>query len=246
MNAATTYLIGCNISDNSAKGVCGGIYNFDKEDDGVNPTHLFIYNSTVARNATSSSWGGGGGAYLRESSHTQIVNSTFYDNNGGVGGAIRVYADSGKETYVDILSSTFYKNSAIGKGGGIETQPSTTVKIHNSVITGNTASNGADVLLSDNTTTFSYVTLGDKILDKDGNEVDGQTFDHTSMISSMATNGTCMITGSSPAATLGMNSTLLQSLGNSLIPPVNNDIITKDQLGVSRSGKTVMGAVVPN
>ncbi|MDD4728451.1 MAG: hypothetical protein PHN55_06840 [Dysgonamonadaceae bacterium] len=247
LNAATTYLIGCNVLDNASNGVCGGIYNFDKENDGAIGPKLYIYNTTVAGNSAAAGWSGGGGLYAREGSHTEIVNSTFYNNEAQHGGGIRVYTASGlNPSSVDIISSTFYKNNGRGNGGALETQPGTTVRVYNTIMAGNTSPNGADILLSDGTTTFSYVTLGDKILDKDGNEVDGQTFDHTSMISSMATNGTCMITGSSPAATLGMNSTLLQSLGNSLIPPVNNDIITKDQLGVSRSGKTVMGAVVPN
>lgn len=245
LNAATTYLIDCNVLDNEAGGVCGGIYNFDKENGGAIGPKLYIYNTTVAGNKAGSSWSGGGGLYAREGSHSEIVNSTFYNNEAQHGGAIRVYTASGlNPSSANIISSTFYKNNGRGNGGAIETQPGTTVKMYNTIVTGNTSPNGADVLLAENTTKSSYVVLGNKVLDKDGSEVVGKTFDHTTMISEMPVNGTYMITNTSPAATLGMDANLLQSLGSTFTPPIENGIITNDQLGNSRTDKFIMGAVV--
>ena len=65
------------------------------------------------------------------------------------------------------------------------------------------------------------------------------------MISNLAANGTCMITGSSPAATMGMDAILLQDLAIKFDPAIANNIITKDQLDKSRNSKFVMGAVIP-
>lgn len=245
LNAATTHLIGCDILDNTSGGVCGGIYNFDKENGGAIGPKLYIYNTFVARNKAAASWSGGGGLYAREGSHTEVVNSTFYNNEAQHGGAIRVYTASGlNPSSVDIISSTFYKNNGVGNGGGIETQPGTTVKLYNSIVSGNTSPNGADVLFAENSATLSYMVIGNKVMDKDGNEVTDKTFDHTTMIEDTPVNGTFRVTESSPAATLGMDANLLQSLASTFTPVIDNEIITKDQLGNSRMDKFVIGAVV--
>ena len=247
-NAATSYLTDCNILDNSATGVAGGIYNYhpDKE-----PVSLYLYNCTVARNTNrgSNAHGvAGGGMYARENSYTRIVNSTFFRNVAYNGGAILIYGAAGKTSTADIINSTFYDNSAEERAGGIMNQANTFLNIHNSILTGNTARVDDNFITqSPATTKFSYVVIGDLVLNSTGGDT-GKTFT-PNMISALADNGgrtkTCMITASSPAATLGMTSALLQTLGSGFTPPIAADIITKDQAGVSRSGKTAMGAVVP-
>ena len=103
------------------------------------------------------------------------------------------------------------------------------MRVYNSIVTGNTAPSGKDVAFA-GTFTISYAVLGDKVLDEDGNEIAGKTFDHTTMISGLGSDGTCMISGSSPAASFGMDAALLKALAINFTPPIDNDIITKIKL----------------
>ncbi len=241
-NAATTYLIGCNISDNSSTGTTAALYNYDNV--AKNPTYMYIYNSTIARNTNRVDGGMetafGAGLYARENSYTQIVNSTFYANEClGTGSTIAMYGVAGREAVVDVVSSTFYNN--IG-GGFITRNSNCKLNIYNSITTNNSRLNN----FASNSATLSYTIEEDKVLDEAGNAIDGETFDYNTMISSMGANGTCMITASSPAATHGMSVSLLQNLAKTFNPVIDNDIITKDQINQSRSGKKAMGAVLPN
>ncbi len=241
MNAATTYLIGCNISDNTSSGAAGGISNSNP----YGPADMYIYNSTFAHNSTGkNTWQGGGGIYAQARSYTQIVNSTFAENSVGAGGAIRTHGTEGKEATVDVINSTFYKNKATGNGGAIQILENTIVNIYNSILSGNTGGGGE--IYNEGTYITSYAVVGNKLLDKDGAEVADKTFDHTTMISELTADGTCMITGTSPAAYFGMDAILLQTLASEFEPVIDNNIIVNDQLGKSRSGKFVMGAVVPD
>ena len=226
-------LNGCNVSNNISAGVGGGIYNHD----GTNQSKLYVYNSTISGNSNLGN--GGGGIYTREGSYLLVVNSTFFKNVSGSGGGLTVYATGARATSADIISSTFYDNVA-DTGSGIKTVTNSTVKIYNSIISGNKVVND---LIAANTVAFSNVILGELVFDNTGGVISGQTFNPETMISSTPVNGTFMITEDSPAAKLGMSSSLLQALGNSFTPPIANDIITKDQLGNSRVGNTAMGAV---
>lgn len=231
--ASTTYVIGCTVSDNFSGGVAGGLYNHDPD----NQSKLYVYNSTISGNKDSS--GGSGGIYTREGSYLQVVNSTIFNNESNARGAgISVYSDKSKApTVADIISSTIYDNKGAALGAVMTTE-NTTLKIYNSIISGNKSA--AEVSFTANTATLSSSVRGSTVLDASGATVSGQTFDPSTMT---AVNGAFAIPADSPAATYGMSSSLLQNLASSFTPPIDNDIILKDQLGNSREGKTAMGAV---
>ncbi|MFA7493655.1 MAG: PL29 family lyase N-terminal domain-containing protein [Proteiniphilum sp.] len=223
---ATLYVIGCTVSDNVSGGVGGGFYNHSATS---GQSKLYIYNSTISGNRDAA--GNSGGIYTREGSYLRVVNSTISNNKTG----INVYGTSVRPTVTDVISSTIYNNE--GSTAAITTTDNTSLKIYNSIISGNAVSNGS---FATNTATFSYSVLGDNVLDASGAAISGQTFDHNTMT---PVNGAFAIPADSPAATFGMSGSLLQNLANSLTPPIGADIIMKDQLGSSRDGKTAMGAV---
>ncbi|MDR0691482.1 MAG: hypothetical protein LBF69_00415 [Prevotellaceae bacterium] len=246
--SSTVYMINCNITNNTVWGVGGGIYTYSTD----TPTYLYLYNSTVAYNSTnagSSTTRRGGGFYVREFSRVQIVNSTFYANRSGYGGGISIYGAAGKEAYVDMISSTVFNNYAINNTAGVDVLASTTLKAYNSIISGNDAPSYPDIQSVTNTTTHSYMVIGNQILDASGTVVIGQTFDPLTMLGGLTNNGgrteTIMLSISSPAATLGMTSTLLETLVSQYTPSIDLDVVTKDQIGNSRSGTSAIGAVVP-
>jgi len=246
--SATVYLIGCNVTGNTVWGVGGGLYTYSAD----TPTYMYVYNSTVSYNSTNAgptTTRRGGGFYVREYSRVQIVNSTFYANESGRGGGISIYGAAGKEASVDMINSTVFDNYAINNAAGVEVLANTTLKAYNSIISGNEASTYPDIQSAANTTTHSYMVVSNQLLDASGTVVNGQVFDPATMLGAFEDNGgrtkTIMLSASSPAATLGMTSALLETLASQYSPAIDPDIITKDQIGSSRSGKTAMGAVVP-
>ena len=246
--SATVYLIGCNVTGNTVWGVGGGLYTYSAD----TPTYMYIYNSTIAYNSTNAgptTTRRGGGFYVREYSRVQIVNSTFYANESGRGGGISIYGAAGKTASVDMINSTVFDNYAINNAAGVEVLANTTLKAYNSIISGNTATTDPDIQSAANTTTHSYMVTGTQLRDASGTVVNGQVFDPATMLGGFEDNGgrtkTVMLLASSPAATLGMTSALLETLASQYNPVIDLDIITKDQIGSSRSGKSAMGAVIP-
>lgn len=251
IDGSTAYFNNCSIISNACTGVGAGIYAFNAND----PTYTYIYNSTIAYNNNDGNNANktrrGGGFYGREHSVTVIVNSTFYGNTGGLGGGISMYGATGKASKIDIISSTFANNNAFDKGGGIEVANEfTTVNMHNSILSGNNAVNGSDVY-NNYTFTKTYNTIvTNKVYNASGSEISGITFDYATMLGSLANNGgsteTCipLNIASNPALTHGMSSDALKELGTNYVPVIATDIITRDQIGKSRSGKTVIGAAV--
>ena len=79
--------------------------------------------------------------------------------------------------------------------------------------------------------------------------VAGAAFDPASMLSPLNDNGgmtkTCVLIGDgNPARQYGMSASDLKILGETLDPAFGEAISTVDQIGGSRTGKTVIGAVV--
>lgn len=244
--SSTVYMIDCNIIGNTVQGVGGGIYTYSAD----TPTYLYLYNSTVAHNSTNvgpNTTRRGGGLYVREFSRVQIINSTFYANESGRGGGVSIYGAAGKEASVEMISCTVFNNYAINNAGGIEVLDNTMLKAYNTIISGNNAPSYPDIQSTANTFSNSYMAIGNQIYDSAGAVVAGHTFDPFTMLGNLADNGgntqTCLLSVSSPAALLGMSRAVLDALA--LQYGIDPDIITKDQIGMSRSEKWVMGAVVP-
>lgn len=245
---ATVILENSAVTGNTISGVGAGIYAFSS----TQPTYTYVYNSTIANNnndaAGLSQTRRGGGFYGRERSVSVIVNSTFYENTGGNGAGISLYGTAAAPSRMDIINSTVTRNNGLTNGGGIEFTANTTMNVHNSIVSGNTAPNGPDVF-EGGAASFAYSVKGAQILNESGAVIVGQSFDFESMLGSLTDNGgytpTALLSAGSPAATLGMSVGQLENLAQTFNPVIPQELITKDQTGKSRNGKTAMGAAIP-
>lgn len=248
--AATVFFNNCEISSNTISGVGAGIYAFSS----TQPTYTYIYNSTVAHNnndaAGLSQTRRGGGFYGRERSVTVIVNSTFYGNTGGHGAGVSLYGTAAAPSRLDLINTTITGNKGLNNGGGIELTSNTTLHIFNSILSGNTALNGADIFAGSGANpSFSKSVRGNQLLDVNGAVIAGQSFDFETMLGNFTNNGgyaeTVPLSSNSPAAALGMSAAQLENLGNTFNPVIPPEATTYDQNGRSRSSSSVMGAAIP-
>lgn len=247
--AATVYFNDCEISNNTISGVGAGIYAFS----GSQPTYTYIYNSTIAYNnnngAGLSETRRGGGFYGRERSVTVIVNSTFYENIGGHGAGISLYGTAAAPSRLDVISTSITGNKGYNNGGGIELTSNTTLRIYNSILSGNTAVSGGDIFTGSGANpVFSSSVRGNQLLDGNGDIISGQSFDAETMLSRFANyggyGGTLPLSAGSPASTQGMSASQLENLGTTYTPAIPTDVITNDQNGKSRQNIAAMGASI--
>jgi hypothetical protein len=137
-NAGTVSVSNSTLSNNSAT-YGGGIYNYGGA---VTVSHSILSGNTAR-------YGGGiynvGGSVTVSNGSTLSGNSAiadFYSNRLGYGGGIYIY--SGTVTISDSILSGNTADAAVGLGGGIFNGGTLTVT-NSSSITGNSASDGADV-----------------------------------------------------------------------------------------------------
>lgn len=252
-DGSTVYVRNSVISNNENTGVGGGIYAFNASV----PSTTYIYNTTISNNKTSFRTG----IYGRENSRTVMVNSTVYGNVAThatqTGAGICLYAGT-TNVSLDMISCTITGNISAGtadKGGGVRIHDvNCTLNIDNSIISGNIVANGeAGDLHVPAALSYhkSYSVIADKVYDASGNQVAEKTFNVETMLDVPADNGgatrTCKLLLSdaeNPARTLGMNRDQLSTLGAQMNPPVLESVISFDQIGNSRSGKTMIGACV--
>ncbi|WP_313380078.1 BACON domain-containing protein [Proteiniphilum saccharofermentans] len=244
VDASTLYLIDSKVINNGTTGVGAGIYSFNAS----SPTYTYIYNSLIAGNNNNllgtNATRKGGGFYGRENSVTVMVNTTIHGNIGGVGAGLALHGPSGSEAKLDLVSCTVTGNVALTNHGGYEGHANCVINFHNSIVSGN-----GGAVEGYHPATFRNSIFGSTVYGADKTVIPGLTFDHTSMIGTLEDNGgktrTCLLTGSNnPALTNGMSSDELKAFGEEFNPPVEEAIITNDQIGLSRVGKTVMGACV--
>lgn len=244
------YLINCNVSSNENSGVAGGIYAYNAS----TASKTYMFNSTIDNNKATHK----AGYYGRENSEAVMVNCTVYGNNTtsvtSSGAGLCLYANATKAK-LDIISCTITNNISVGTAdasGGIRINDANcTLNIYNSIISGNT-SNGAigDIFAATGVTYVkSFSIISTKVYEGSGSEIPGKLFDYSTMLAPFAKNGAqtsnCLLLGDdNPAATLGMSFTQLTTLGIGFDPAISESIITVDQLGKSRSGKTAIGACV--
>ncbi len=249
-DASIIYLINSNVSSNENTGVAGGIYAYHASL--VSKTYMF--NTTIDNNKASHK----AGYYGRENSEAVMINCTVYGNNttnaSSTGAGVSIYANTTKSK-LDIISCTITNNTCVGAadgGGGVRINDANcTLNIYNSIISGNTtAGNTGDIFGATGTTyTKSYSIISSKIYGALETEVVGKVFDFSTMLAPFTKNAlltsTCLLLGDdNPAATLGMPSTQLITLGGKFDPVIAESIISFDQLGKNRSGKTAIGACV--
>lgn len=249
-DGSTVYFINAAVSSNSNSGVGGGIYAFNA----AVPSKTYMFNTTIDNNSGAHKTA----YYGRENSIGLMINCTVYGNsstNGTNSGAgINLYANT-TTARLDMISCTVTGNVSNGSGdvaAGIRVNDANcTLNIYNSIISGNIGNNQVGDIYAPAGISYAtaYSVISSDVYDEDGTKVPSKTFDFTSMLTPFADNGglgkTCLLTGTdNPAETLGMNSSQLSLLGLNLEPIVGDEVITFDQLGLTREGLQKMGASV--
>ena len=230
---STVYIYDSEFTENETPGTAAGIHGYPD-------ANIYMYNSTVANNKGNSY---GAGLYIRQNSNAVLVNCLIYGNittsaNGG--GGIMMYSN----TKLDLISSTVVDNEARGPGGGIYRRADVNeLSIYNSIISGNAqASGSSDVAVFEANAQAPLVrstVIGSKAYSQSGAEIAGANFNVSSML-----NASYLPVGAdNPALDNGMTGSELNSLANTF-NPVLEAFISSDYNGRSRSGFTIMGALV--
>lgn len=209
-------------------------------------------NCVVADNATKSTTTYNcGGLWADGAKLLRINNCTFSNNKAsGVAPCIYVFGDTGGKTNVLISNTTISGNSvnpehATLNGGGIYVREN-----GNLVIVNSTDGAADDVAwFKDASYKVANSIIGGTVYNADGMAVAGAAFDPASMLSPLGDNGgatkTCVLLGdANPARQYGMSASELKILGETLDPAFGEAVSAIDQTGASRTGKTVIGAVV--
>lgn len=240
---STVFLMDCNVSNNSTiTGVAAGIYGFNAAG-GTSTTYIF--NTTISNNTSGAHCAG---YYGRAGSVGVMVNCTLTGNKTnatGDGGAINLHGGG----VLDVISSTITGNSA-RNGGGIRCQANCTINLINSIVSGNLATNEGNDISTVGTSTYSHSIVTTKTFDAQGGEnTAAPAFDFATMLLPLSDNGgttqTCALAGeNNPALTFGMSSSQLEAKAGQYKLPIPLSIITFDQTGKPRSGKTCIGSVV--
>jgi hypothetical protein len=211
------------VSGNSGK----GIFNSNASLNGV----LTLTNSTVSNN---------GGTGIDNSGGTTLMNSTVSGNSSGTGGIF----NSGTLT---LTNSTVSGNSAGFQGGGIYSSGSTSnVNIRNTIIAGNTATNGGpDIYYGVN---GNFQSNGNNLIGNSNTvrAITWQTSDILNQSAQLAPLGnyggvtlTRALLANSPAINAGNNCVLTVSGCGASDPPT---ALTTDQRGFARNGQVDIGA----
>ena len=192
--------------------------------------------------------------HVRENGNLVIVNSTVYGNHSGKGGGIAVYGTAAKPSKAVIVSCTIAGNTTVTVGNGAGLQQAAVggaIEVYNTLISGNTTDGAADDVawFKDASYKVANSIIGGTVYNADGMAVAGEAFDPASMLSPLGDNGgatkTCVLLGdANPARQYGMSASELKILGETLDPAFGEAVSAIDQTGASRTGKTVIGAVV--
>lgn len=233
IDKATAFVFDSEINDNHG-GTAAGVHAYPD-------ATLYMYNTVVGNNKGRSY---GAGVYLRQNSVGVLVNCLITDNestsaNGG--GGVMLYDESD----ITIISSTIANNTIPGPGGGVYRRSGNNkLKVINSIISGNKQANtSSDVDVYETTASAPVLNssiIGSSVYDASGSTLLGTSFSFSTMLSSMYR----PIGTDNPAFSFGMSTNELGGLINQFSPSLDSDIISKDLEGVTRQGKSVIGAFV--
>ena len=249
-NAATLYMDGCIVRNNSNTGVGCGLYCLDNDKGEVKS---YVYNTSFLNNRTDGTKNSrrGGGCYFREKSKSVLVNCTFDGNYGGNGAAVALYGTSAMPSELTMISCTVTNNESTFTGGGVEAGDYTTLNMYNTIVAGNKDVEGYPdmVITSKNAGTsalpavLSYCINGTAVYGKDKTAVTGMPFDFETMLSAL-NDGVRALTGeNNPALSHGMPVEELAAVTTGMTPEVDPEVLAVDQKGNDRTGN-VMGAYV--
>ena len=159
------------------------------------------------------------------------MNNTFSGNTSTREGAIFAYKTA---EAVNLVSNTFTGN----KGYAININTAS-VNSYNNIISGNT--DNKDIT---GTVTHKCCIVGSTYYDESGTAAEvTPAWNVSTMLGALNASGVCpLLLTENPARTYGMSSAQLQALANDY---VSAEILSKDQLGNSRTGN-VIGAYVGN
>lgn len=255
-SAGNVTLDGCILSGNvTTGGVAGGLYCLDAANS-KRATNTYVYNSIIIGNATDASKYSrrGGGAYLREGSNTVMVNTTIAGNKAGNGGGIGTYQVDGAPTSLTMISCTVTGNESTSTCGGVESGAGVTVKMYNTIVSGNKDVSGApDVAVTNSSgakvegelpSAFEYCINGSTVYGA-ANAVVSGAFNAGSMFGALTGNVYPLIGSDNPALTMGMPVSDLKGLTTGYAPEMETSHLGYDQKGNERTA-SVMGAYVGN
>lgn len=159
------------------------------------------------------------------------------------------YGIANQPCYFDVISTTITDNSSAKTATGFHMRQYSTVNMFNSVVSGNTGVPEFVIGTSNNSIEIKNTIVSDKVYDTSGTIVNGVDF-NTETIQELADNGgftsTCLILSEdNPAITnYGMSVAALNALASSYTPQIPQELIAKDQIGVSREDLTFIGALI--
>lgn len=242
----------CVIKNNVAEGVGCGLYNYGSTKKNIE-TVAYVYNTAFLANRTDGTKDSrrGGGFYGREGSKTVMVNCTVDGCFGGNGGGLALYGTAAAPSFLTLVSCTVTNNESSFVGGGVEAGDYTTLKLYNTIMSGNKAAIAGDnvVITSKNAPTDSRPSViascvdGSDIYDKDGKLIAGARFDYETMFLALKDGVRALAGENNPARQYGMSVGELKGIVTGMNPEVNPEILSVDQKGNDRSGNT-MGAFV--
>ena len=219
----------CVVADNATKSTttynCGGLWA-----DGAKL--LRINNCTFSNNKASGVapciyvFGDTGGKTNVLISNTTISGNSVNPEHATLnGGGIAVYGKAAKPSKAVIVSCTIAGNTTVTAGNGAGLQQAAVggaIEVYNTLISGNTTDGAADDVawFKDASYKVANSIIGGTVYNADGMAV------------------------ANPARQYGMSASELKILGETLDPAFGEAVSAIDQTGASRTGKTVIGAVV--
>lgn len=246
-DGSTIYMYNTTVNGNRVGGVGAGIYAINT----TRPSITQMYNVTISNNVTGiyGANSAAAGYYGRERSEGLMLNCTVHGNaagGNGAGGGIVLYGTA----KLDVINSTITNNSGAvnatavgGSGINVTATGANVLNLYNTIVSGNT---GAFGQIEGNVTTKSAVVIGDKVYDNNEALLTGATFD-PAILGPLGNNGgstqtVLLLNSTNPASQHGLSLLQLQLLA--IKQQIDDSIISKDQRGVDRKGKTTMGATV--
>lgn len=213
--------------------------------------NVFITNSLFDGNSAK---GRGGAIYARATgaggTNVSCVNTTFHNNdtqNAAHGTAVLAYSgNAANVATINLISCTVTGNhSTAGHYAVYAENAGSVVNLYNSLIANNIGTNDRyNVGSGSNGVKNQYSCQnGATYYDAEGKNAGSNTFDYTTMLGALTTDGVCplLLPDTNPAYTGGMTSEELSALASTNVPAT---VLTKDQLGNDRTG-TVIGAWTP-
>lgn len=237
-------LYDCTIANNTSTGVGCGLYNFAT---GGLLSRVYLCGCEISGNSAGASRGGG--FYGREGSESVLLNCTIHDNEcvKGSGAGVALYGTQAAPSALTMVSCTVTGNTTKTFGAGVEAAPYGSLRLYNSIISGNTSGNadGGDLVGTDDkpgslAPVTRYTIAGNTVYD---NGAEKGSFDPASMLGALKGGVYPLVGSANTARTLGMPAAELGAIESGISLPLVAEDLLRDQKGNTRSG-AVMGAYV--